>query len=167
MCPTRRLPSSIRPPYLFKGARPVITQAPAQIQYGTAFLVTTPNGATIASATLIRAGGVTHFFDQNTRFVPVAFQQTPGGLTVTAPANGNLAPPGYYMLFIVNSNRVPSVAPIMQLGPKPGDALTQHPVHSATCRHLGNFRSHRCVRFSGTLGNPGIDDRSCRLTQMC
>ena len=105
------------PPYLFKGARPVITQAPAQIQYGTNFFVATPDGATIASTTLIRAGGVTHFFDQNTRFVPVAFQQTAGGLTLSAPANGNLAPPGYYMLFIVNSNGVPSVAPIVRVGP--------------------------------------------------
>ncbi len=105
------------PPYLFKGARPVITQAPAQIQYGTNFFVSTPDGATIASATLIRTGAVTHFFDQGTRFVPVAFQQTSGGLTVTAPANGNLAPPGYYMLFIINSNGVPSVAPIVRVGP--------------------------------------------------
>ncbi len=66
---------------------------------------------------LIRTGAVTHFFDQNTRSVPVAFQQTTGGLTVTAPANGNLAPPGYYMLFLVNGNGVPSIAPFVQLGP--------------------------------------------------
>jgi hypothetical protein len=36
-------------------------------------------------------------------------------LTITAPANGNVAPPGYYMLFILNSNGVPSIAPIMQV----------------------------------------------------
>jgi hypothetical protein len=105
------------PPYLFKGARPVITQAPSQIQYNTNFFVATPDGATIASATLIRTGAVTHFFDQNTRFVPVAFQPTTGGLTVSAPVNANMAPPGYYMLFIVNSNGVPSVAPILRVGP--------------------------------------------------
>ena len=105
------------PPYLFKGARPVITPAPAQIQYGTNFFVATPDGATIASATLIRTGAVTHFFDQNTRFVPITLQQAAGGLTLSAPANAILAPPGYYMLFIVNSNGVPSVAPIVQVGP--------------------------------------------------
>jgi hypothetical protein len=64
---------------------------------------------------LIRTGAVTHFFDQNTRFVPVSFQQTSGGLTLTAPATSNLAPPGYYMLFVVNSNGVPSIAPFVQL----------------------------------------------------
>ena len=105
------------PPYLFKGARPVILQAPAQVGYATNFFVATPDGASIASATLIRTGAVTHFFDQNTRFVPVTFQQTTGGLTITSPANANLAPPGYYMLFIVNGNGVPSVAPIVQVGP--------------------------------------------------
>jgi len=45
----------------------------------------------------------------------VVFQQTAGGLTVTAPANGYQAPPGYYMLFIVNASGVPSIAPFVQL----------------------------------------------------
>ena len=40
---------------------------------------------------------------------------TKSGLTVTAPANGNLAPPGYYKLFILNSNGVPSIAPLIQV----------------------------------------------------
>ena len=103
------------PPYLFKGARPTITQAPAQVSYGQNFFVATPDNATIASAVLIRTGAATHFFDMNTRFVPVTFQQAAGGLTISAPANSNLAPPGYYMLFIVNANGVPSIAPFVQL----------------------------------------------------
>jgi hypothetical protein len=103
------------PPYLFKGPRPAITQAPAQVSYGSNFFVGTPDAASITRAVLIRTGAVTHFFDQNTRSVPVNFQQTSGGLTITAPAGSNLAPPGYYMLFLVNSAGVPSVAPFVQL----------------------------------------------------
>ncbi|MGA7795772.1 MAG: galactose oxidase-like domain-containing protein [Candidatus Acidiferrales bacterium] len=103
------------PPYLFKGTRPTISQAPAQISYGQNFFVGTPDAATITSAVLIRTGAVTHFFNMNARFVPVSFQQTTGGLTITAPANGYQAPPGYYLLFLVNSNGVPSVAPFVQL----------------------------------------------------
>jgi hypothetical protein len=103
------------PPYLFKGARPTISQAPAQIQYNSNFFVATPDAANITSVVLIRTGAVTHFFDQNERFLPLAFTQTTGGLTVTSPINSNLAPPGYYMLFIVNSSGVPSVAPFVQL----------------------------------------------------
>ena len=103
------------PPYLFKGARPTITQAPSQLQYGANFFVGTPDAANITKAVLIRTGAVTHFFDQNERYIPLAFQQTTGGLTVTAPANAYLAPPGYYMLFLVNSNGVPAIAPFVQL----------------------------------------------------
>jgi len=103
------------PPYLFKGARPMISSAPAQIPYGSNFSVTTPDYASISKVVLIRTGATTHFFDQNTRYVPLVFQQTTGGLTVTGPVDGNLAPPGYYMLFLVNGSGVPSVASIVQV----------------------------------------------------
>ena len=36
-----------------------------------------------------------------------------GKLTVTGPPNANIAPPGYYMLFLINNNGVPSVAPFV------------------------------------------------------
>ncbi len=103
------------PPYLFKGPRPTITQAPATISYGSNFFVGTPDAANITSVSLIRTGAVTHFFDQNERYLPLAFTQAAGGLTVTAPIDGNTAPPGYYMLFIVNSSGVPSIAPFVQV----------------------------------------------------
>jgi hypothetical protein len=34
---------------------------------------------------------------------------------VTAPTNNRLAPPGHYLLFIVNSSGVPSVAKVVKL----------------------------------------------------
>jgi hypothetical protein len=105
------------PPYLFKGPRPSITQAPSQIHYGSGFTISTPDAANISKAVLIRLGAVTHFFNQNTYYVPLSFQVGTGTLTLTAPVDGRLAPPGYYMLFIVNSNGVPSIAPIVQVGP--------------------------------------------------
>jgi hypothetical protein len=105
------------PPYLFKGTRPTISQPPAAINYNTSFFVGTSDAASIAKVVLIRLGAVTHFFDQNTRYVPLSFTQAANGLTVTAPMDGRLAPPGYYMLFLVNSNGVPAVAPILQVGP--------------------------------------------------
>jgi hypothetical protein len=103
------------PPYLFKGSRPTISQAPTQIQYKSTFFVGTPNATSIASVVLIRTGAVTHFFDQNVRYLPLSVTQASGGLTVTAPVDGNLAPPGFYMLFIVNTAGVPSIAPFVQL----------------------------------------------------
>jgi hypothetical protein len=103
------------PPYLFKGARPTISSAPGTIQYAANFTVTTPDALQIASVTMVRLGAVTHAFDQDQRYVPLTFQQATGGLTVQSPSSGNLAPPGYYMLFIVNSTGVPSVASIVKI----------------------------------------------------
>ncbi|MEO8089662.1 MAG: galactose oxidase-like domain-containing protein [Gemmatimonadales bacterium] len=103
------------PPYLFKGARPTISSAPTTAGYGQTFKVGTPEGAAITKVSLIRLGSVTHAFDQNQRFNPLAFSRTSDGLLVTAPGGGNLAPPGHYMLFIVDGSGVPSVARIIRI----------------------------------------------------
>jgi hypothetical protein len=103
------------PPYLFKGPRPVITGAPATIQYAADLFVATPDATAIATVSLLRPGSVTHAFNQDQRFIPLTFQQAAAGLNVQAPANANLAPPGYYLLFIVDTNGVPSVAPFVKL----------------------------------------------------
>ena len=107
------------PPYLFKGTRPVISSVPPVIQYGAGFPVSTPDADRISSVALIALGAVTHAFNQNQRFVPLTFSQASGSLTIQAPVSGNIAPPGSYMLFIVDSNGIPSVASIVQL-PAPG-----------------------------------------------
>jgi galactose oxidase len=104
------------PPYLFKGARPVITQAPAQLSYGESFVVQTPAPNAISQVTLIRLGSVTQSFNQNQRINFLAFQAGANQLTVTAPVNGNVCPPGHYMLFLLNQAGVPSVANIIQIG---------------------------------------------------
>ena len=98
------------PPYLFKGERPAIAFAPSQIPYGAPFTVNIGDATPIASVALVRPGAVTHQFDQDQRFVSLAFQQDGSTLSVDAPANEALAPPGYYMLFVLNQAGVPSVA---------------------------------------------------------
>jgi hypothetical protein len=101
------------PPYLFKGTRPVITSAPSQLSYGQNFTVQTPDAGRIGSVSLIRFGAVTHDINMSQRFLPLSFSAGSGLLTVTAPVNANLAPPGNYMLFLVDTNGVPSVAAIV------------------------------------------------------
>ncbi len=103
------------PPYLYKGARPTITNAPATVGYGAAFTITTPNAAQITQVRLIRLGSVTHAFDQNGRALTVSFAPTAGGINVTAPNSANLAPPGHYMLFILNRNGVPSTGSFIKI----------------------------------------------------
>jgi hypothetical protein len=97
------------PPYFFK-ARPTIGGAPAAIAYGAGFAIATPDAARIAEVVLLRPGAVTHAFNQSQRHVGCAITAAGVGVVqATAPPNGNLAPPGYYLLFVVDGDRVPSM----------------------------------------------------------
>src|SRR4029078_9089946 len=77
--------------------------------------VGTPDAASITNVTLIALSSVTHGFNMGQRINRPAFSQASGGLNVTAPSSSNTTPPAYYMLFILNSNGVPSVANILQI----------------------------------------------------
>jgi hypothetical protein len=114
--PNQRNAELFSPPYLFKGARPVITGAPPGVGYGTPFTVTTPQAADIAKVSLIRLGSTTHSFDMNQRFQWLSFSQKTGGLTISALSSRNRTPPGHYLLFILNRSGVPSVAKIVKVG---------------------------------------------------
>jgi len=103
------------PPYLFKGARPTITSAPATATYGGTIPVQTPDAAGIAKVSLIKLASVTHGFNHDQRILDLPFTAAGGTLNVQAPANANLAPPGHYMLFILDANGVPSVAAILRM----------------------------------------------------
>jgi hypothetical protein len=110
----------------------VIATAPESLRYGQAFSLRTPQAASIASVVLIRLGAYTHAANMEQRFVPLAF--APGDadtLDVTAPVDGNVAPPGYYLLFIVDRDGVPSVAPFVLLGP-PASPAPRVPSPSTT-----------------------------------
>jgi len=109
-----------QPAYLFNShgtlaTRPSITGAPSSISYGNTFTVQTPDAANISSVVLVRNGAVTHAFAMDQREVGLSFTAGSGALTVTAPADGNIAPPGYYMLFLLNSAGVPSLAKFVQV----------------------------------------------------
>ncbi len=103
------------PPYLFKGARPAVSAAPDTVTPGTAFTVSTPDAGRITRVSLIALGSVTHAFDQHQRLVTLGFTRGTGSLTVTAPPNNNVAPPGYYQLFLVNDAGVPSVGRMVRI----------------------------------------------------
>ncbi len=98
------------PPYLFKGGRPTVTSAPGTVQPGSQIFVGTPDAATIQTVSAVRVGAMTHSFNADQRYLILPFTQTTGGLNVQAPGNVNEIPPGYYMLFVVNANGVPSIA---------------------------------------------------------
>jgi len=121
------------PPYLYKkdgsGAlapRPTITAAPAIVDYGTAFTIQTPDA--ISKVALIRLGAVTHSVDMDQRYVPLSFAPGAGAVTATGPLNANVAPPGPYMLVVVDGAGVPSVAKMVTVPPAnaaPAVSITQ------------------------------------------
>ena len=104
------------PPYLFKGPRPTITNAPTFTAYNTPIAIDTPDAGDIASVSMIRLSAVTHSFNMEQRFIPLNFTASGGTVTATSPVDANTAPPGYYMMFILNSDGVPSVAQIIRVG---------------------------------------------------
>lgn len=108
------------PPYLFRGPRPVISSAPAEVAYGEAFSVGTPDAAAITSAMLIRPGSTTHSMDADQRAVELGIEaRTSSSLALRAPPDGDVAAPGSWMLFLVKGStpdtEVPSVAEFVRL----------------------------------------------------
>ena len=112
----------------------------------------TPDAANIASVVLVRPGTPTHAFDMEQRLVGLSYTVGSGVLNVTSPPNGNIAPPGYYMLFVLNSAGVPSVARFVRLS---ASAPNQAPVATITSPAANVTRNPGgAVSFAGTGSDP-------------
>lgn len=118
------------PPYLFDANdnlisnRPTITGVtPGVIGYNATFYVNYTSASPISSAVLARTGSATHAFDMDQRLIglcgpaPQPACTGSGSLNLISPPDGNIAPPGYYMLFLLDSAGVPSIAQFIQLSP--------------------------------------------------
>jgi PKD repeat protein len=103
------------PPYLFKGARPAIESVPETIDHGFTFMAGTHDHVT--RAVLMAPGADTHANDMNQRYVRLKLAQRRDGrgVNLTAPPSPSVAPPGYYMLFLLGDDGVPSVARFVRL----------------------------------------------------
>ena len=109
------------PPYLFKkdgtgklALRPEIIDAPVETGWNQAFSIEA--NESIARVTLVRAGAATHNFNQETRFFNLPLSQAGNIVTVKSPATANVAPSGSYLLFVWNTEGIPSVAKIIKIG---------------------------------------------------
>jgi hypothetical protein len=98
------------PPYLFKGPRPEVAFTPEWVTYKETFAVRFKSETPIASAAFIRTGTSTHCQNMDQRYVGLEIaEQMPNQITLLAPPNANIAPPGYYMLFLIDSMGIPSI----------------------------------------------------------
>jgi hypothetical protein len=99
-----------RPSYLSL-PRPAIASAPVSTTYGASIAITSQQASTIKWISLIRPSATTHSCDSEQRLLDVPIASLNGTtLTGTITSNRNLAPPGYYMLFLTDTSGVPSTA---------------------------------------------------------
>src|SRR5690606_8480912 len=103
------------PPYLFNAdgtlaTRPRIAAAPTAVDPASDFILVSPDAASIQRITMVATGSTTHSFDMNQRFVEPTFYRNGDQLVVNLPTNAYETPPGYYMVFAIDSAGPPSVA---------------------------------------------------------
>jgi hypothetical protein len=109
------------PPYLYTkdgsgnpAPRPVIlsTQAEGGVPVGQSFGLTMADASPISRVTMLRFGAATHTTNIDQRFIDLTPTLVQNGqqLSVTLPANPNVALSGYYLVFAFNQAGVPSIA---------------------------------------------------------
>jgi hypothetical protein len=141
------------PPYLLKGARPAITSViDTEWNYGDTQRITVDRP--IAKAELIRPAAVTHSSDPNQRFVDLPLSVDGNNIDLNVTSNPNVAPPGWYMLFAVDANGVPSVAKWVHLqGPSALSATD-------ASAHVHSFADS----LEGTVQEPGKKKASQKVS---
>jgi hypothetical protein len=162
------------PAYLFNGARPVINSATATTSYGGTITVNTPDAASISGVNLVSLGADTHQADMGQHFVPLTFTAGTSSLSVIAPGSAGIAPPGDYMMFIVNGNGVPSVASMVHINAAPtippgvptNVTATAGVGQASVYRHRESvraiqFRNTDCTDVSGAADWRHRDGREC------
>ncbi len=113
-----------KPPYLFRGKRPKITSLRKGIAWGTTFNLRTTRAKKIKRVVLMRLPSTTHITDADMRAVNLPFSHRGGRrLSVAAPPNGNVAPPGFYYTFVLRKTKsrglIPSKARIVRVDARP------------------------------------------------
>ncbi len=103
-----------KPPYFFNGPRPVINSISRemgpddQIAYGEPFTIHTNNADDIVKVVLIKPGSMTHHTDSQQRLIPLSFIRVDSNtLRVGVVNDPSVAPPGIYMVWIVDNNNLP------------------------------------------------------------
>ena len=97
------------PPYLFRGQRPFIEDAPTDISYGGNYELRVPNAGCLQWVQLVRPMATTHSCDTEQRIVDLAFTVLgPCAVQISIPGERDLAPPGWWMLNVVDTERRPS-----------------------------------------------------------
>jgi YVTN family beta-propeller protein len=127
------------PPYLYdaSGQRAVqarFTSAPANIDIGETFFADFTDANDISRVTMVKAASVTHSWNMEQRFIELTFTRSGSQLRVQAPTRAADAPPGFWLLFALNENGVPSNARLVKINV----ASNWNPAITPTLANPGN-----------------------------
>ena len=149
------------PPYLYAAgggasARPTIVDAPPSVEIGETFALDFGGSGPVSRVTLVKTGSVTHSWNMDQRFLEATFNTTGSRLMVQAPTHAADAPPGFYILFVLNPAGVPSVGKIVQIPV----AATPNPAVTPTLTPPGNRSNPEDTPVSLQLvaADPNQDD---------
>ena len=157
------------PPYLFKAdgslaTRPASVEVPRVASYGAQFTRCIPAGDTIASVSLLRPAATTHGHDENQRFVPLSFSRTSAtNLSLSFPADSAAAPPGEYLLFLVNNKVVPSIGRWVRMV-LPGDPTADVAAPDTVGDLTRDMSATNAINLTWTA--PGDDNTSGTATRV-
>jgi hypothetical protein len=99
------------PGYCSKGVRPVVGAPPPAVGYDALFDVPVRSAGRIVEAAFVRPSSVTHSFNVDQRWIGLRIESmVPGKLVVRSPPTPKIAPPGHYMLSVLDEHGCPSVA---------------------------------------------------------
>jgi hypothetical protein len=144
------------PPYLFTSSgalapRPSIDSAPAALDIGRSFTMNV-TASTVSRVTLVKTGAVTHSFNMDQRFLELPFTAVDGTLSVQAPGRASDATPGYYLLFFIDGDGVPSIGRIVRVNIQ-NDA---QPPSQPTALALTNSNGKPAISWSPSADDIGV-----------
>ncbi|MDT7737647.1 MAG: hypothetical protein QOK09_1016 [Mycobacterium sp.] len=140
------------PPYLARGPRPTIGAVPIEWHYGQTITIATPDAATLRDVSLIRPGATTHSFNTSQRLIDLPIISRDGAsVQVQVTGEPNLAPPSWYMLFLTNTDGVPSVASWVHLAAAPATAAPVGAYAEAILGTLGLVAYWPLAETGGTV----------------
>ena len=146
------------PPYLYNSAggfatRPVIDSAPSSVDIGETFEVDLGGTAAISRVALIKTTSASHSFNMDQRYIELPFQQSADKLMAQAPTRAGEAPPGFYLLFVLNSAGTPSIARMVKIGVAPVQNPAVTPVLANPGSQSGQVGTAVSLQLSATDPN--------------
>jgi hypothetical protein len=142
-------------PWYISETRPTISGEPTGGAYGDTITIPTPNAADITKVSLVKVSATTHHYNTDQRLIWLQIEsKTASSVTVKAPINNKLAPPGYYLIHVLNSAGIPSVGTFIKI-PGSGDSPPPPPPGTYTSIYSVAGSSNYGKLYTGSLKRAG------------